>query len=350
MKRYNGLFDKIVDIENIKRAHQQARRGKTHYREVKMVDADADHYACLIQQMLINEAYQVGAYCVMERTVDSGKVRQIYRLDYYPHRIIHHAIIQVLESIWTRTLVSDTYCCVKGRGIHKAAAKIKRILRTDRVNAAFCLKLDINKYYPSIDNGIMKHVVRRKIKDQKCLRLLDKVIDSAEGLPIGNYLSQYFANLYLSAFDHYCKEVLRANHYFRYCDDIVILSSSKGYLHDAYQKIKSYLNNIGLTPKDNWQVFPVADRGVDFLGYRFYPGYTLLRKRIAKRALRLSAMIVKKDYLTTAQFRSVVSYIGWLKHCNSLNLRKKVYNENVFRLISCYTKDRGIKNPLQGRV
>ncbi len=350
MKRYSGLFDRIVDIENIKRAHQQARRGKTHYREVKMVDADPDHYARLIQQMLVDETYQVGAYCIMERTVDSGKVRQIYRLDYYPHRIIHHAIIQVLESIWTRTLISDTYCCVKGRGIHKAANKIKRILRNDRENTAFCLKLDINKYYPSINNGTLKQVIRRKIKDDKCLRLLDNVIDSAEGLPIGNYLSQYFANLYLSAFDHYCKEVLRAKYYFRYCDDVVILNGSKDYLHNAYQKIKSYLNNIGLSPKDDWQVFPVADRGVDFLGYRFYPGYTLLRKRIAKKALRLSGRITKRDYITTAQFLSIISYIGWLKHCNALNLRKKVYNGKVFQLISSYTKERNMKNPLQGRV
>lgn len=350
MKRYNGLFDRIVDIENIKRAHQQARRGKTHYREVKMVDTNPEHYAFLIQQMLINETYEVGEYCIMERTVDSGKVRQIYRLDYYPHRIIHHAIIQVLETIWTRTLINDTYCCIKSRGIHKAANKIKRILMDDSDNTTYCLKLDINKYYPSIDNVILKSVIRKKIKDDKCLRLLDKVIDSATGLPIGNYLSQYFANLYLSAFDHYCKESLKARYYFRYCDDIVILNGSKEYLHSTYRHMDQYLNKIGLKPKSNWQVFPIASRGLDFLGYRFYPGYTLLRKRIAKRALRLSARIVKKDYLTTAQFRSVVSYIGWLKHCNSLNLRKKVYNENVFRLISCYTKDRGIKNPLQGRV
>ena len=115
-----------------------------HIREVKMVDTNPEHYAFLIQQMLINETYEVGEYCIMERTVDSGKVRQIYRLDYYPHRIIHHAIIQVLETIWTRTLINDTYCCIKSRGIHKAANKIKRILMDDSDNTTYCLKLDIN--------------------------------------------------------------------------------------------------------------------------------------------------------------------------------------------------------------
>lgn len=109
MKRYNGLFDKIVDLDNIILAHQNARKGKTHYREVKMVDKNPEHYALLIRDMLINNTYEVGEYDIMIRTVDSGKTRNIYRLDYYPHRIIHHAIIQVLEPIWTKTLISDTY-------------------------------------------------------------------------------------------------------------------------------------------------------------------------------------------------------------------------------------------------
>jgi hypothetical protein len=130
--------------------------------------------------------------------------------------------------------------------------------------------LDIEKYSPSIDNEILKNIIRRKIKDVRLLSLLDTIIDSAQGLPIGNYLSQYFANLYLSGLDHYCKEVLRAQYYIRYCDDIVILHQNKDALHKMYEQIEAYMKQLKLKPKSNWQIFPVAVRGIDFLGYRFF--------------------------------------------------------------------------------
>lgn len=106
----------------------------------------------------------------------------------------------------------------------------------------------------------MKEIVRRKIKDPKLLRLIDKIIDSSPGLPIGNYLSQYLANLYLSPLDHFCKEALGIKYYFRYCDDIVILHASKDALHSIRKIIDSYLYFLKLEIKDNWQVFPVDAR------------------------------------------------------------------------------------------
>lgn len=116
---------------------------------------------------------------------------------------------------------------------------------------------------------MLKSILRRKLKDKRLLRLLDEIIDSADGVPIGNYLSQYFANLYLTYFDHWIKEQKRVKHYFRYADDIVILASDKSYLHSLMGEIRAYLGDLKLEVKGNWQVFPVAARGIDFVGYVF---------------------------------------------------------------------------------
>ena len=152
------------------------------------------------------------------------KRREIYQLPYFPDRITHHAIMNILEPIWVSVFTSDTYSCIKNRGIHAAAKRLKRELKLDPEGTKYCLKIDVRKFYPSIDHEILKQVVRRKIKDKRLLWLLDEIIDSADGVPIGNYLSQYFANLYLAYFDHWIKEE-RIKYYYRYADDIVILGS-----------------------------------------------------------------------------------------------------------------------------
>lgn len=348
MKRINKLFEKIVDIDNIKLAHYNARKGKTHYKEVKMVDSDIDKYAMEIQRMLVSGTYKVGMYDIFSRVVDSGKTREIYRLDYYPHRIIHHAILQILEPIWINTFISQTYCCIKSRGIHKALKKIKSDLRFNP-ELKYCYKFDIKKYYPNIDNGVLKQKVRKKIKDNKLLALLDEIIDSANGLPIGNYMSQYFANLYLNDFDHYCKQNLKLKFYYRYCDDVVILHQDKNFLHSIRKEIKVYLSEkLKLSIKDNWQVFLIESRGIDFLGYRFFYGYTLLRKSICKKIKNVSLNISKKQKASIKQVRSLMSYYGWMSHCNSFRLRKKYFNDAVYNAFKKVCSCHNIKNPLQG--
>lgn len=153
--------------------------------------------------------------------------------------------------------------------------------------------------------------------------MLDEIIDSADGLPIGNYLSQYFANYYLTYFDHWIKEDKQIKYYFRYADDIVILSQSKEHLHHVLSEIRMYLNdNLKLQIKNNYQIFPVKARGIDFVGYVFYHSHTLLRKSIKKRFAK--AISKKKNNQTIA------AYNGWTKHCNAKHLLKKlVPNEQI---------------------
>jgi hypothetical protein len=156
------------------------------------------------------------------------------------------------------------------------------------------LKLDITKFFPSIDREMLKTQLRRLFKDPDLLCLLDDIADSYDkGIPIGNYTSQYYGNYYLSFFDHWLKETLRVKYYLRYMDDLIILHE-KEYLHDLRRKIDAYLqDNLKLRLKGNWQVFPTYVRGVDFVGYRSFGDFTLLR-RGTKKNLKAAVKRLRK--------------------------------------------------------
>ena len=352
MKRYGYLYEKICNVENIKLAHRNARKGKRHYDEVKMIDVNPDKYLSQIQNMLKNKTFRNSEYIIMNKMTDSGKVREIFKLPYFPDRIIHHCIMQVIGRIWFKSLIRDTYSSIKGRGIHDGVNRIKRALR-DKENTKYCLKMDIKKFYPSVNNGILKETIRKKIKDKNLLWLLDEIIDSTRGIPIGNYLSQYFGNLYLSGYDHWMKENKKCRYYFRYCDDIVILHKDKRYLHALRKDTENYLNeNLKIRLKENWQVFPVEKRGVDFLGYRFFHDYILLRKSIKNKFVKKIRTINKNWYrMSHSQIvNSVMSYYGWLKHANCQNLINKYIDNEIFWIVKHVCKKEKIANPLQGII
>lgn len=335
MKRVGNLYSKICDIENIRLAHRNARKGKTFYKEVKMVDADEDKYCNNIADMLRTHNFVNSEYIEFTK-IDKGKSRVIHKLPYYPDRIVHHAMMQVLEPIWKTVLIADTFQSIVGRGVHKGKSRIEPVIRSGNVN--YCLKLDIKKFYPSINNEILKSIVRRKIKCSETLRLLDVVIDSIKGLPIGNYLSQYLGNLYLTYFDHYVKEELKVEYYYRYCDDMVMLSSSKKYLHSVLASIRRYLeDSLNLTIKGDYQVFPIS-RGVDFLGFRFFSKYTLIRKSIATNLKRASRKLIK--FPNSKTISGFVSYYGWTVTGDGRNLWKYSISPSMVVAVSSV----GIKN------
>jgi len=250
------------------------------------------------------------------------KEREIKALPYFPDRIVHHAIMNALEPVFTGCFTADTYSCIKGKGIHGLKRGIERALRNAPATK-YCFKLDVTKFYPSIGHAILKQQLRRKIKDKDLLALLDEIIDSSPGVPIGNYLSQYFANFYLTGFDHWLKETMRVKHYFRYADDMAILAPTKEELHKLRVAITQYLaDNLKLTVKGNYQVFEVDERGLDMGGYRFYSTHTLLRKSIKKSLCRVIARRRKRN--ATVNRSSVSAYYGWAKHCDSRHLLRKL--------------------------
>lgn len=314
MKRFNNLYEKISSLENLELADILARKGKANQYGVRAHDKSRDKNILSLQSLLKNRIYKTSAYTTFK--IYEPKEREIFRLPYFPDRITHHAIMNVLEEIFVSVFTADTYSCIKGRGIHGAANSVKKALK-DTHGTKYCLKLDIRKFYPNIDHSILKRFLRRKFKDQDLLLLLDEIIDSAAGVPIGNYLSQYFANFYLTYFDHWIKEIKKVKYYFRYADDLVVLSDNKPFLHQLLSDIRIYLDeNLKLSVKSNYQIFPVDSRSIDFVGYCFYHTHTLLRKSIKKSFARMIAL--RKN------LASIASYYGWAKHCNSNHLLKKL--------------------------
>ena len=312
-------------MENLRQADAKARQGKKRSRGVRIFDRDPEGNLVRLREAMLAGNYHTSRYTFFK--VQDPKERTIARLPYYPDRIVHHAIMNILEPIFTRLYTADTYACIKGRGGHLARHNIMRAMRRDPQGTKYCLKIDIRKYYPSVDHDILKEIIRRKFKDQRLLALLDEIIESAPDLPIGNYLSQTLANVYLAYFDHYVKEVLGVRYYFRYVDDIVVLSDDKEALRSILSAMRAYLGErLHLEIKPNWQVFPVEARGLDFLGYVFRHGYVLLRKRIKRNLFRALAH-QRKVARNCREIRLAVgSYIGWLKYTNSKHLTNTLNN------------------------
>lgn len=330
MKRYGDLYKKIYDINNLRLAHHNARKGKGWYKEVKIVDADEEYYLKMLQNMLINKTYKTSEYETFLKR-DGTKEREIYKLPYFPDRICQWAIMQVIEPILINNFTKDTYSAIPGRGIHLAKKRLDAAIQNDVPGTQYTLKLDVKKYYPSINHDILKAKYRRIFKDDDLLWLLDEIIDSTPdnaGIPIGNYLSQYSGNFYLSSFDHWLKEVKKVKYYFRYMDDIVILGSTKEELHQLKHDIEEYfISELKLTIKDNWQIFPTFIRGIDFVGYRTFLNYSLLRKSTCKSFKRKMLDIKKKclngKEMTYSEWCSINSYKGWLLWCDSYRLHQK---------------------------
>ncbi len=333
MKREGNLYKRICSVENLVLADDTARRGKSGQRAIKIHDLDREGHMLELSAALKNKTYRTSEYKTF--TVYEPKERLIYCLPYYPDRIVHHAVMNVLEPIFMSVFTADTYSCVKGKGIHACANAVKRALR-DVDATRYCLKLDLRKFYPSVDHDILKELLRKKIKDGDLLWLLDGIIDSAPGLPIGNYLSQYFANFYLTYFDHWIKEEKRVKYYFRYADDMVILAPDKPSLRALLEDIKRYLaDNLKLEVKGDHQIFPVDARGIDFVGYVFYHDHVLLRKSIKQRF----ANAVRRG----AGHMTIASYRGWAVHCDSKNLLKKLLKDEQIQPIQHKTSCEGLR-------
>lgn len=322
MKRIGNLYNKIYSFENLYLADSLSKKGKNKNLNIIEHNKNIEKNIIELYNILKNKCYKTSKYKTF--SIFEPKERLIYCLPYFPDRIVHHAIMNILEPIFVLSFTKDTYSCIKKRGIHLAAKKLKKILLNDPDNTKYCLKLDIKKFYPSVNNEILKNLLRKKFKDKDLLKMLDEIIDSTNGLPIGNYLSQYLANYYLSYFDHWLKEFKKVKYYFRYCDDMIILSNSKQELHSLLFDIRFYLDiNLKLEIKSNYQIFPVDSRGINFVGYVFYHNYTRLRKTIKKNFIKM--MVENKNK------KSFASYYGWVKHCDGKNLIKKYNLDEKFQ-------------------
>lgn len=320
MKRKGNLYDLICSQDNLDRAETCARIGKKKQYGVIAFEKNREANLAKLHEMLVTETYVTSPYTIF--TIKERKERIIYRLPYWPDRICHWAIMIPLKELFVRTFTTDTYSCIEGRGVHLAVEKMKTALK-DVDATRYYLQLDVKKFYPSITHRILKHLLRRKIKCERTLRLIDGIIDSANGLPIGNYLSQYLANFYLSYFDHWIKEEMKVKYYFRYADDMIILGSDAASLHKLRIQVEQYLlNNLNLIIKPNWHVSPVKARPIDFVGYKFHGTHTGLRKRNKQAFARKVAKGARRE--------TIEAYKGLASHANCKNLIKKLLPNEQF--------------------
>ena len=382
------LFNSICSIDNLYRAYQNAKSGKGWYKEVKQIEKRPFYYLAGLQYMLKNHLFKTSEYEIFILN-EGKKKRDVYKLPFFPDRIAQWAILQVIEPFLVANMTADTYSAIPGKGIQpivndlrgyyktkrvdgkKKSVWVPSILLSDEENTRYCYKIDLHHYYQSINHEVLKQKFRKVFKDPELLWLLDEIADSINtateedlielslsgeievdpntGIPIGNYMSQYSGNFYLSSFDHWVKEELHVKHYYRYMDDVVIFASSKEELHEIHRKVTAYTRDyLHLNIKGNYQIFPTKVRGVDFVGYRFFGEYTLLRKSTAinfKRKMRACRKKMENNIPPTySEWCSFNSYKGWLENCDSYRLFKK-YMEPLIEYMQNYyereVKDHG---------
>ena len=336
MKTYKHLFEKVVETENIKLAIWNASKGKRDRKDVAKILSDIENQVKVIRQTLINDQYIPG--CKKEETINEGsnkKARRIRKPDFEYDQIVHHAIIQILAPIFQKGMYEYVCGSVPKRGMHSGKRAIQRWIRNDTKNTKYCLKMDIRHFYQSVDTGILKEKLKRKIQDDRMLNLLFRVIDSCDtGLPLGYYTSQWFANFLLQEMDHYIKEQLYATYYLRYMDDMVIFGSNKKKLHKMQIVIEKYLNvNLHLKMKQNWQVFRMKytgkdlkekGRALDFMGFYFFRCKTILRKSSMLAVVRKARKIRKKQCPTWHDAASMLSHMGKFKHTDTRNVYERL--------------------------
>lgn len=322
-----SLFDAICDSENIYQAHCLASRGKSWYTEVKMVNGNLPYYLNQIERSLREHTFHTSQYEIEDR-YDGIKLRTIYKLPYYPDRIVQWAILHVIGSILESKMISTTYSSIKNRGPYQCMQHVYHDLKKDRDGTFYCMKLDIRKFYPSIDHEYLKGLYAMTFKDPNLLWLLFDIIDSTpndSGIPIGNYLSQYSGNYFLTPFDHWVKENTDIKYYYRYMDDMVLLHQSKNYLHDVLNNINDKMAEMHLSLKPNYQIFPVNSRGIDFVGYVIYHDKCMIRKRIVNNYKKCVMYInsLPIDKITDHHMQSYFSYKGLIMHGDTEFLHKK---------------------------
>ena len=351
MKRFGNLYKDICSINNLREAFYQARKGKKKTLANTTFEINLEWELYQLQEELTNKTYQAGSYTTFK--IFDPKERMISAAP-FRDRVVHHAICNIIEPIFEPTLINDTYANRKGKGTHAGIIRCQEFLRQHK----WVLKCDIRKYFPSIDHTILKQLIRRKLKCKPTLELIDKIIDNSnpqelvidyfenddlfspiekkKGLPMGNLTSQFFANLYLSPFDHYVKEDLGIKGYVRYVDDFVIFHNDKASLHEIKRQIQNFLANqlrLVVHPRKT-QISPCRD-GITFLGQRIFTTHRrLTRKNVNRFRKRLRHRL--KDYkagkiapeLMESQLNS---WLGHAKQANTFRLRKQIYNYLVFQ-------------------
>lgn len=340
MKRYGNLYSKICDRDNIRLAIKNASRDHAKDPAVIRMRENPEPYVEAIHEMLVTKSFHQSRYHT-KTIYERGKYRTLNYTRTFPDRVVQHCLLQVAGHALMETYITDSYASIPHKGLHRGCKRVKEWLN-DENGTQYCLKMDVRHYYDSVDRDLLFQMVERKIKCKDTLALFAQFIYYAPGtgIPIGNYLSQFLSNYYLSEFDHYCKEKLSIKYYIRYMDDIVIFGYNKSILNNIRIIIQNKLKQYRLTLKQNYQIFPTDSRGVDFLGFVFRHSYTKMRKRVKLSYIKsVNKMIYNIKHhiqLTTHMILSHISYVGIIGWSDSKNLYKKYDHKLEGYIIGAY--------------
>jgi len=325
-KKFRNLHYELCSPGTIARAQYEAQKKKTRRKEILLFNEHIVENLDAVYDMLRNNTYHPSPY--REKVIHEPKERIIKIAPFFPDRVIHKCVMLTFGNIWRSQLIDSTYACIEGRGITKCLHDLNKALR-DVDETKYCLKLDVKKFYDSIDHEVLKRIIRQKVDDEIALVTVDRIIDSAPGLPIGNETSQTLANLYLSGLDRYIKRQLKVKYYFRYMDDMVFLGSSKEKLWSVYRAVKEYLeDSLKLKLKRSANPFPVDSESIDFVGYRSNHFNVLLRKRILYNFYKKLKIVRKKHALIEDDMikHELSSYYGFLLQCT------EVHRNEIFKM------------------
>ena len=349
MKTYRHLFEEIISDENIELAIKEAYRSR---KKSKKKRSKLERLKDNDKRIAIVRKWIVDYKCIRRdpREIYDGISRK-KRYIYVPsvrENVVQHALVQILDKYLSKGTYEHCYAAIKGRGQHKAKKRIERWIRKYPKDCKYYLKMDIKQYFPSVPQEILIAKLERKIKDHRTIDLIRKVLAASDdGIPLGYYISQWFANFYLMDLDHTIAELPGRKLYIRWMDDFVIFSGNKRKLHKYKDAVEHELNLLGLRLKDNWRIerFDHEHGGcfLDYMGFRFYRNKTTLRRSIFLRMCRKARRMYKKEKPTIFECRQCLSYLGWIKDSDTYGayleyVKPYVNYQQIKRRISKYDK------------
>lgn len=337
MKTYKNLYTKIYSFKNLYLAFIKAKRKKRYKKGVAEFEYCLEKNLFSIQRELKTFIYQPSM--PKKFILREPKKRTIFVVD-FRDRVVHHALCNIIEPIFEKSFIFDSHACRKGKGTHRAIRRFdefKRRATSNNSQRGFVLKMDIRKYFDTVNHKILLMIINQKLKDKNTNWLIKEIVENHEGkgnlrgkgIPIGNLTSQLFANIYLNELDHFIKEKMNIKYYIRYMDDVVIMGPSIDCLLETKEKISRFLDeklNLKLHPRKT-RIFPL-EKGITFLGYQNFYYYKLLRRGAVKRIkqkLEFLASRYRQGEIDLSRINnSAMAWLGYARHANTYYVRKDI--------------------------
>ncbi len=333
-KKIKNEFEKKLTFEKLLQAHYRARKNKAYKNEVIKFEFNLENNLINLQNSLLNNTYKLGKYYSF--IVYDPKIRKIDALP-YKDRIVHQWYVEeFIKPYIVPKFISNSFACLSNKGTHKAVEEVQHQMQVKKRNDGdfWILKCDIRKFFYSINPVILFNIIKRYISDEKLLNLTRILIFNGPvnytqiGIPIGNYTSQFFANIYLNELDQFIKRELKLRYYARYMDDFVLLINTKKECIEIKKIIENFLTlNLNLELNEKSRYYP-CKMGVNFCGYRIFPTHRLLRisskKKIKKRVKKWNNLYHQNQLDYKCAFQSLNSWIGHSSHCNCYKLQQKI--------------------------